>query len=360
MQFRSESVGVLPAGFLSDSDGSLASLAVLSHELASADSRNNRQHPFAPFVHRDTIAPFALYSLQSILCEMIRFQIIVSALLLSALCHGQVSAGGTLVVVVPANGGIIVAADTRSTVGGVYCDGVEKLSIPKLRKNTAVFETGEGIQLPPRGHSQPLDDICRYAKSATPLLDMRAFLVQRVDAKPNEVLTKIEMQEIAQESLSKVMEYAHKYETSHPLAVYLGQDMFRAGIVSYDLKREIGSFGTFVVRIDDHGIPVLGDVDWNEFPKSEKIFVFYLGETEYVNQYVLSSAQQTLNSYNALTGKTVLQTSLSDAISAALSLITATEETTKIMQPPTGIGGPIDVITITEKGAVLERHPSSN
>ena len=235
--------------------------------------------------------------------------------------------------------------------------GQEKLSVPKLRKNTIVFQTGEGLQLPSFGPLPPLD-ICGYMRSIPPLLDIPAFLVKQIDAKPAQVLTKTEMQGIADRCLLEVLEYAHKYEVMHPLSRYLGQNMFRAAIVSYDAQRETGLVGSFIIRVDSMGALALGNVEWHELLKADKTFddLYYFGETEYVEQFVFKLGQRFLGPYKGLFGKTVSQTSLPDATSAALSLIIATEETAKIITPPHGIGGPIDVATITTTGVEMKRQ----
>jgi hypothetical protein len=285
----------------------------------------------------------------------VRPQFILGLVLLSNICQGQVSAAGTLVAVVPANGGIIIAADTRTTVPAItqtYCDGRPKLFVPSKRKNIVVFETGAGIQSPPWRVEPP--DICGYVRETTPILDINTFIVQQLETNRKQVLTQTEMQVIAEQCVSRVVDFARTYS----LKPYFGQNMFRAVIVSYDAKRETGLLGSFVVMLDSSGKPMLGEVQWHEFVKAHRTSddVKLFGETEYVDEYVSKLGQSFLGPCKALTGKTVSQTSLADAKSAALSIITATEETAKSVPPPHGIGGPIDVATITKRGTVLERH----
>lgn len=289
---------------------------------------------------------------------MVKTKLVLGFVLLWNVCLGQVSTVGTLVAVVPANGGIITAADTRETVAGIYCDGQPKLLVPHKRKNTIVFETGQGTQLPlSKGARLPVD-ICAYVKSTRPLLDIAEFIVEEVDAKPNVLLTGRETHVIAEHCVSKVTEYAYKYKAISPLKSYLSKDMFRAVIVSYDPKRETGLLGSFVIRVDSSGKPLLDGEIWHEFLNAEKASddLQYFGEVKYVDQYVFKLGQKSLAPFRTLFTKTVSQTTLSDATSAALSLITASEETAKIVTPPNGIGGPIDVATITKMGVALERH----
>jgi hypothetical protein len=115
-------------------------------------------------------------------------------------------------------------------------------------------------------------------------------------------------------------------------------------------------YGAFVIGIDSKGTPRLGGIEWHSFLKTDKTFddTTYVGETDYVNEFVPKLKQ--ILALRALIGKTVAHTSLSDASSAALALVTATEETAKIVTPPHGIGGPIDVATITKAGTTLTRH----
>lgn len=264
-------------------------------------------------------------------------------------------AGGTLVVLVPAGAGIVLAADTRYTLGQTYCDGNAKLFVPKLRKNTIVFDTGAGLLFPLNKAHQVVDP-CAYMKSTNPELDIPRFLLNQIDAAPKRILSQTEIEGIGRRCVAAIKTYAEKHQAAHPLDSLIGQHMFRAGIASYDAEHEMGLVGTFTVLVDAHGTPMLDDVVWRQILKSDKVQVKKFGETEYVERYVISSGQKLLSPYNALADKIVSQTSLVDATSAAVSLIAATEETAKMIKPPTGIGGPIDVATITKMGAVLERH----
>jgi hypothetical protein len=191
-----------------------------------------------------------------------------------------------------------------------------------------------------------------------PLLDISAFLVQQVDSKPQQLLTKADTKEISAHCLSTVIEYARKYQALYPLNKFLKRDMFRASIVSYDTKHQSVLFGSFVVRVDSVGTPSVSPADWHEFSRTDKTSddLQYLGETEYVEHYVYRLGARFFGPYRAVLGKSVSQTSLLDAKSAAMSLITAAEETARSVKPPSGIGGPIDVATITKAGVALERH----
>jgi hypothetical protein len=85
---------------------------------------------------------------------------LTAILLVSMLIHSHAlsPSKGTLVVVIPTSEGIVVAADKRTSPGGIYCDGVAKILISK-QPNTAVFVTG--LASLRDTSSIPLQDLCR-------------------------------------------------------------------------------------------------------------------------------------------------------------------------------------------------------
>lgn len=280
----------------------------------------------------------------------------VALFCLSTLSQGQMPASGTIITVIPANGGIAVASDTRQTYpSNKNCDGIKKLFIPKLRKNTIVFETGAGFQL--KAVRPVPSDVCRWVKSAEPSLDISHCLVRGVDAKPSLVLTKGEVEVIGKHCLAEVKTFARTYGPES-MKRYRNDYMFTAVIVSYDVKRAVGLVGAFYMKVDSEGVPSLKEpIEWHEYSTANKASHLYFGDGDYVDRYVIGYHTPNLGPYLALNGRTVSQVSVSDAKAAAFSLVKATEETTKrILSPNNSIGGPIDVATITKDGAKIERQ----
>ena len=66
------------------------------------------------------------------------------------------SSGGTLVLMVPSNNGLVVAADSRTTVVGVNCDGQFKIREPTHPSRTIVTVTGVGTILDAPSQPVPL------------------------------------------------------------------------------------------------------------------------------------------------------------------------------------------------------------
>jgi hypothetical protein len=77
--------------------------------------------------------------------------------------------GGTLAIFIPTRSGLVIAADMRTSPQGVFCDGINKILIPKRPPHTAVVVTGSATIL--RDTSTiPLSELCAYiARTAAPI-----------------------------------------------------------------------------------------------------------------------------------------------------------------------------------------------
>jgi hypothetical protein len=284
---------------------------------------------------------------------------LVLTFLLVSSCQGQVAAGGTIVAVLPANGGVVIAADSRLTLGGNGCDGFQKLLIPPTRKHTVVFTTG----YPLRYKNAVSTTDCEAAMKAPLALDMGKFIEREVE-KGVGPLTKKEVHKIANLSVSRVEEYA-KNSRPHALHGDIGRKdcMFRGGVVNYDVKNETTIVGMFCVSVSPDEKPFIdGDITYERHPKTESTGVQIIGETDYFNANVFSEKNGLLNPYFALfphnSPKVVSDSPIPDARQAVLSVVAATEVMTKTVRAPSEIGGPIDEVTITSKPTALTRFPS--
>lgn len=134
--------------------------------------------------------------------------------------------------------------------------------------------------------------------------------------------------------------------------------MFQAVIVNFDAKHGVGLVGYFSVAVNSSERPVVIRVGLHEFLKSNKSLdaMFLFGESDYANEYVPRLGKQFLGPFLEIREKTVYRTSVKEAGAAALSFLVATEESAKIKKPTYGIGGPVDLATITNAGVTVERH----
>jgi len=85
-----------------------------------------------------------------------------------------VPANGTLVVIVPSADGLVVAADSRTTVNGATCDNQYKITELRRPKRTVVAVTGEVAFISPPDAQER--DVCGYLKSAPRMLDIASVV----------------------------------------------------------------------------------------------------------------------------------------------------------------------------------------
>jgi hypothetical protein len=269
-------------------------------------------------------------------------------LALVAVVLNRQAAFGTLMIVVPANGGFVVAADTRIFFLHTACDGVTKIVRPKQRKNTLVLAAGTPIVT--RLGKTPSHP-CEYQKSQPRSLDIPRLVSMRLDATKNGALTEAEVNKIAQDSFLAVKAFDQEHRKLHPLNYYLGIG-FQIDIVSYDEKHSTVLIGGFAVNVDSTGKPELWkNTPFYQLSKTDKLGTMTVGEEDFALKYI-----HTAQLY-AIREKPIGQVSLTDAASAALQYITDGEKAAEtVKEPGIHIGGPIEVATVTKAGVQLKRH----
>jgi hypothetical protein len=267
-------------------------------------------------------------------------------LALVALVFNRQAAFGTLIVSVPANGGFVVAADTRNVFVGTNCDGITKIGYPKLRKNTVVLIGGTATVIQ---FEKPPNHPCEYLKSGPRMLDIPRLISKRLDAAKNDVLSEDEVKRIANQSFSAVKAFDRAHKARFPLDHYV-EDGFQVDIVSYDAKHETVVIGDFQVTIDSTGTPNLLNRPFIRLSKEDKL-AFVLTGARHLGNYLHTPEMK------AIVGKPIGQVSLTVAADAALKYIMDGEKAAEKAKEQDGqIGGPIDVATVTSAGIQIKRH----
>ena len=272
---------------------------------------------------------------------------VLSVLLLTTLCCGQVAVRGTVVVVVPSNAGVVIASDTRTIVKGKTCDGHTKIFDPKLRKNTVVFYTGNGNQV-----SDPANgiDICQHVEKSTPVLDITKFLTNQANLLPDTLLTIPELQRIATRCLDLVTQYSR----THRLDPAEDGGLFQGVIVTYEAGSGQVRVGRIRMTADAQGRVGYDAPTIYVYEKTDQADRMILGEDKYVQQRVNISRCDA-----QIRDKTVAMMSLNDAATVAQCVIASAEkQAEEPPPPPRGLGGPIDVFRITKNGVESKRIKS--
>jgi hypothetical protein len=257
------------------------------------------------------------------------------------------SAFGTLIVSVPANGGFVVAADTRAVFVDTICDGGTKIVRPRKRRNTVVLIGGTATIL---RFDKPPSDPCEYMKSGPRMLDIPRLISLQLDTTENGVLSEAEVNRIANDSFLKVKAFDRAHRELHTLNHYMGVG-FQVDILSYDEKHATVLVGDFAVKVDSVGTPQLLDLPFHRFSKADKLAIVVTGARYFAATYIRTVEMK------AIVGKPISSVSLTDATCAALKYIVDGEKLAKTLKElNVEIGGPIDVATITSAGITIKRH----
>jgi hypothetical protein len=268
------------------------------------------------------------------------FGFVLAALLLS------IPAGATLVVLVPSADGLVVAADSRTSILGASCDGQFKITQLRRPSRTVVMVTGDGVFIKPPSAPEP--DLCRYQQSAPRLLDMAAVVSSYLQQKAPDP-AQFSLEDLGAECVRA----AERFQASYPAAfqAHTGGEIFSVVIASYDPTARVSKLRNFVVRIDreTHRIEAARFTEIAVSP-TDRRGVWTYGETAYVDQNVYAGLGRqfltapTLNFI--LVDKPVAQAPLDQAVAVAVNLIQATSRATKVVPAPSGIGGPIEVVLL--------------
>ena len=273
-------------------------------------------------------------------------RIFASVLLILTLA---VPARGTLVVIVPSADGLVVAADSRTTVNGATCDNAYKITELSRPQRTVVAVTGEVAFIkPPAAQEQ---DVCGYLKSAPRMLDIASVVKSYLERK-NVDPAKLRLEELGAECVGAVQ----RFRENEPLALepYVGREIFSVVIASYDAHAKTAMVLNFAVRIDGstHRVEVGGFTRIAITPQSRR-GVWSYGESDYLNRSVFAGAGRkyltdaTLNFM--LVDKPVAEARRDEAVAAAGNVIEAASRTAQTIPSPSGIGGPVEMVLLGRK-----------
>jgi hypothetical protein len=256
------------------------------------------------------------------------------------------------VVVIPTRDGLVIAADSRSTVQGQYLDGVVKLHVARTKRPIVVSITGTSdfAHAPPAGIS--LQD---WFPKATYEYRGTSFVQAYLDNRPDTVL-----------SASVASTVAEAFATS--LGAYFDtRPAMKSRFVRQDLCRlvlaQAGSDGSMLyasvpLSLDSEGRVIVGANTFKAYRPHDEKAMEYIGEDRYTTEHVLGSHgthlldQRAADLWNV--ARRIDDMSAADASFVAAAIIRAAEETTRVVPVPSGngIGGPPMAYLITSQTVV--------
>ena len=282
-----------------------------------------------------------------------RLSLALGAALLLAPCAATAlrskpsSLGGTLVVMVASKEGLVVAADSRSSLGDTHCDDAYKIIELDKPARTVATVTGNGIFA--SGPGPDVRDICQYLKHSPRLLDIGQVVKEYVE-RANVEVANIRIDDLA----NSCIEAVERFKAAYPLTIqpFAGREIFEVVLAGYDSEKKTATIRSFVIRVlpTTFGFEVIKISRFDYGQQSTRDYVA-LGETDYLNTIVFGGVGRSFISQGTVAflrdeKKAVSETTLAEAVAVATNIIDAAARTTAIIPAPSGIGGPVDVVLL--------------
>jgi hypothetical protein len=254
----------------------------------------------------------------------------------------------TLVLIVPYGHGLIVAADSRQTVfNKIYCDGVAKIIEPTKAVRAVAAVTGNGVVVD-YPHPLPEDQMCGYIKTAPKIFDIEAVVRKFLDAS-NGPLQKLSLQPLVQQCLAEVV----KLDRTLPgfLSRFLGTTMFQVVLAGYDAETGTGVIRMFSGRIERDGRFVFQFSEDKTYSPDAAADWLMFGEADYFSAHVLGPEGQPFydrSMFERMKGHRIADIDRAQAVALAQHSIEAAAKTTDVIPAATGIGGPIEMLAISD------------
>jgi hypothetical protein len=259
----------------------------------------------------------------------------------------------TLVLVVPTRDGLLVAADSRTTLMGNYWDICSKLIVPTRPSKSVGSVTGVprliklGWQIPAeqlKGLSEQ-EQVSFYLQNAPRFMDIvrvvRSFLEQPGKPNPDGLV----------ESCCKAALSARGC-----VEPWRGQEMFSVVLARYEAKPGISSVLQLAFGIDKNLDPFLVARKKFAVGSNDKQEFWVFGETAYTFQNVFEGVGRQFLSNETVNfragARPISEISVDEGSDFILDVMQATERTTKLVKPDSGIGGPTDIVLLGH-----EKHP---
>jgi hypothetical protein len=251
---------------------------------------------------------------------------------------------GTLVLLVPTKAGLVVAADTRHTMLGVSCDNESKIYVPNNPPATVAVVTGLANFLAVKQPFGP--DPCKDIADGIPLLSVPPIVLQYLEAN-SATAREANLDELAQICLNRVV----KVLANMPRLdlEFNERPIFTVGVATFYNDTGTTLIRSFEIWFKNSEVVArqgLGD----EYRSTDRPDLFAFGQGGYLKKQVLRGPGRQFvgPEYETFSGlPSIGDVDVKLASDVAVNLIEATSKTGDIVPLPTGVGGPVDVVLIS-------------
>jgi hypothetical protein len=256
---------------------------------------------------------------------------------------------GTLAVMVPTQAGLIIAADKRTTPDGIYCDGVNKILLPKKREALAVVITGLASF---RDTSNiPRSELCNVLATTPAPVDF-GRAVSRYIGSQSAGVGKLDLQGVADAIYAEMKPFIDGGQFNS----LFGTRLALINIADFEPVTSMSNIKSLAVELGPHGEFRLQPAYYDQFGMTDRPNAVPFGEGPYFRDNVLNGPGRKFldGSFEQLTSKSrvnEIDANLGSAV--AINWIEAASKTADIIKPPTGIGGGVDCVLLGTDNRVI-------
>jgi hypothetical protein len=239
----------------------------------------------------------------------------------------------------PVKDGLVVAADSRASFSGQYCDHQFKILEPEHLARTIVATAG--LLEVQSGRLTPSSNLCEYMSASRRVLDVQAVVLDSLERSGAKTGLDVDIYALA----SRCTEAVRDAKLHGTWLNDRRQILF--GIVIATYEDRVAEARGFTIAIDEHLAPVIRTTLELEATEDEQGRIWAFGDTETYNravqqkQYLSDATRQFV-----IARKPAKDTTVQEAAAAAVDLINAAARVSAITRPPGNIGGPIDVVLL--------------
>jgi hypothetical protein len=275
-----------------------------------------------------------------------------------AMISNYSSTGGTLAIFIPTNSGLVVAADMRQSPEGIFCDGINKILIPKRPPRTAVVVTGPATSLNDLSKI-PRNEICAYLAQHPAPIDFGRSTVDFLESQ-NVPLGQFNGNHLSEKMYGEIQHdlmagHLRKY-TGTRLAVIIVSEFEPANRTSRIITLGVDLTGPVGFQLQPLPLTNATTVHGDAFGPEDGRVVLPFGEGEYFSAQVLAGpgSRYLSDAYAQMMQKAKISDIDADlATAAAVNLIDATSRMTEIVPAPSGIGGGISAVLLGNETKII-------
>jgi hypothetical protein len=259
------------------------------------------------------------------------------------------SEGGTLAIIIPTQAGLIVAADKRTTPDGIYCDGVNKILLPKTGKPMAIVITGLATFRDTSNIPRP--ELCKVLATTPAPVDLGRAVSLYVGSQSAGVAT-LDLQGLTDAIYAEMKPFISGGQFNG----LFGSRLALINLVDFEPQTAVSNVKSLAVELGPHGEFRLQPAYYVQFGMNDRPDAVSFGEGPYFRANVLNGqGRQFIDGrFDQLISKDRVNEVDADLGSAvAINLIEAASKTADMIKPPSGIGGGVDCILLGHENRVF-------